>query len=683
MEKEELSLFGENAIAEIKAEEEKINGGKITVTNVLFVNQEELYPEDLFNGFDELYVATYSYSVKFIEKIMKNFQKGEVILGFENLVNSDVTNLLAHNVVSTNTVIKNQYLNQRMQAGEFNFHVLSQLVSHEKFYLLKANDGRTRVVWGSANFSARAWAGKQQETYTVCDSKDAYNVFFERFTYLKSLCSEIKKEAKLLSEDHIDIKEIPFFRKIEKVKATIIETVPESQEVKNYYMHEEKVSEEFRELLKRTKIKPNKKDAGILFDIKTITVLSKEAAEITKEKKEQEKENPQFILNYENQSASYNGEEWNLNPLKEDVKKDANNLIEYMKGFDNFTKDKQKLKTTYWKVLNYMFLSPFMARMRYEGNQNKYPMRFFPMYCLVYGTSDAGKTTFIKLCQHLMFGEFAKQQNELTESVFSPNKMLGLKTNIKGCPIVIDEMSAGTWNRWAKSIVKADDFLVDHKLLNHPSFMVLSNDVAQIEKDVRKRVVMFRVDNSLDTKSVNDNAQSINILISETKNAFYREYLRRMFVEFENLIEEISIKNNDNQTKRKPDIFLVSSKIILEILKENKIDIPLELNEFTYDDYTGDREVAYKAISIINDEFELNPRAFSIDRTKNQLIIDFSIYPNKDSVEKTLKLLVNDLPRELEAKHVNFKLVTKLSETEAFLERRFKKNFLSRLRFWK
>ena len=47
------------------------------------------------------------------------------------------------------------------------------------------------------------------------------------------------------------------------------------------------------------------------------------------------------------------------------------------------------LKTLYWKVLNYLFLSPFIAKLRYEGDRFGYEDRFFPMYMLIYGDSDA------------------------------------------------------------------------------------------------------------------------------------------------------------------------------------------------------------------------------------------------------------------------------------------------------
>ena len=45
--------------------------------------------------------------------------------------------------------------------------MLRNYVAHAKLYLLSADDGRHRVIVGSANLSERAFSGRQPETLGV------------------------------------------------------------------------------------------------------------------------------------------------------------------------------------------------------------------------------------------------------------------------------------------------------------------------------------------------------------------------------------------------------------------------------------------------------------------------------------------------------------------------------------
>ena len=132
---------------------------KIAITKVKFLSQELSTYEEIFRGYNELRVITYSYALSFIEDIMRYFDRGEVIIGFDKLINKNAAELLALQEFSTNFVCHNSYLQKRIHNDEFRFYVLNDLVSHQKIYLLKADDGRVRTITGSANFSERAWTG--------------------------------------------------------------------------------------------------------------------------------------------------------------------------------------------------------------------------------------------------------------------------------------------------------------------------------------------------------------------------------------------------------------------------------------------------------------------------------------------------------------------------------------------
>ena len=81
-----MSIF--EVIPGLKEETEKAPEDKIAITKVKFISQELSTYEELFRGFNEIRVITYSYALSFIEKIMHYFDHGEVIIGFDKMINN-------------------------------------------------------------------------------------------------------------------------------------------------------------------------------------------------------------------------------------------------------------------------------------------------------------------------------------------------------------------------------------------------------------------------------------------------------------------------------------------------------------------------------------------------------------------------------------------------------------------
>ena len=102
--------------------DEKDTTDTISVTKVKFISQKLSTYEDLFKGYNELRVITYSYGLSFIEEIMHYFDRGEVIIGFDKLINPSIAELFATQEYSTNYICKNKYLqkriNNKLVAGE-------------------------------------------------------------------------------------------------------------------------------------------------------------------------------------------------------------------------------------------------------------------------------------------------------------------------------------------------------------------------------------------------------------------------------------------------------------------------------------------------------------------------------------------------------------------------------------
>ncbi len=639
----------------------------ISITKMNFLSQELSTYEELFRGYNELRVITYSYTLSFIEKVMHYFDRGEVILGFDKLIHKNTADLFALQEFSTNFICHNEYLQKRINDDEFRFYVLNDLISHQKIYLLKADDGRVRTITGSANFSEGAWTGEQIECVIVCDDPVCYEIYSHQYETLQQFATdEISKDAVFIDENGENVDELPIFKQIKYDTAVVLHDIHPEEE-SEYLFHRNKLDKKWEDRLKDVSPKSSK-DGKIILDTKYTEKLLGTMRKATAIKREHELINPQFILDFDNHAASYNQTSFDLMPDPDAVSNDLKQLIEYMDGFDLFTKDTFRLKTSYWKVLNYMFLPPFIARLRYEGSRYCYEDCFFPMYMLIYGDSDAGKTGFVNLTRKLMFNE---KMNSLKQNNFSSKPMTALKTDVKGCPILIDELTPTYW-KYAKDIVKMDSTLISERLIHHPTFVLLSNDITNVAPELSKRIIIISLDNRLDRTIAAYNGKKVNTILRHIDNALYCEYLRRMFNAVDKLIEELQKHDEQNTDEWIPDIFEVSSQILIDIMNDFNIDIPAEFHTFTWFDYMGDAAIGEKATAIIKDEYIHNPSIFHINSSKNILELDFSCYDSNES-KKKLRILHDELPADVECKIVGTKAILKLDSIKKHTGINFKK----------
>jgi hypothetical protein len=120
----------------------------------------------------------------------------------------------------------------RIEDDSVHFYVANKKISHEKIYLLEANDGRKRVVMGSANMSYNAFNGVQRENICCIDGDSAYDWYLEKFYDLKeNSTDEITKKALQISDAYENIDELPISESVKVKKAIVIESGSENEKV--------------------------------------------------------------------------------------------------------------------------------------------------------------------------------------------------------------------------------------------------------------------------------------------------------------------------------------------------------------------------------------------------------------------------------------------------------------------
>lgn len=77
-------------------------------------------PDDLFKGFSELYAVTYSLGLQQVERVMKFFERGEVIIGSHEQISTDLAEMLTLQKYAVEYVSQNKFL-QKLIAQFENF----------------------------------------------------------------------------------------------------------------------------------------------------------------------------------------------------------------------------------------------------------------------------------------------------------------------------------------------------------------------------------------------------------------------------------------------------------------------------------------------------------------------------------------------------------------------------------
>ena len=478
----------------------------------------------------------------------------------------------------------------------------------------------------------------------------------------------ISFKAKEIKEDMTNIEKLPIIQKItEHKEAVVIEKKEDPVEYGTGFLNigvDPNFKKKLEEALREAEMVKQQKGKIILADnVRKLTSVIRQKAEKEKAKM---RVYPQFVLNYDDKSITYNGKKWDLHPVDEDIKSDALKIVEYAKDYECFTGDVEVIRSIFFKVLNYMFLGPFIGRMRYESFT--FETFAYPLYLVMNGRPSSGKTPMILTIMKLMFdlSEQRLKSSIQTEKVFSTRVMDEYKTQAKGCPIFIDEISPSRW-QYAKSIMKNDDKLSEYGYVNLPYFLLLSNDLSSIRGDILKRCVFISVDNQIEYQyNTDDHKRMIVNLRKGMHNALYREYCRMMFDRCDELIENL----RDGKTA---DIFLTSSEVLCDIISRY-IELPDAFHVYSKNEYLGSKTAAKRAVKWLADMVKNNPDMYWINKKEQRLYIDFSTAAQNAS-QKDIAMLTQELPPNINYVSTGNILSMDLPFLEEYTGINFKKKF--------
>ena len=389
------------------------------------------------------------------------------------------------------------------------------------------------------------------------------------------------------------------------------------------------------------------------------------AIETHDREKEIRKEYPQLVINAENHSAFLNGIKLNLNPSEEEIKNDVDLFLQYMDGYKVFHGQFEYMQQRYFEFANWFFCSPFMGTMRDMANRYNQNTLPYPIFGLVYGQSKAGKTSFLETLLKMMIG----QKTRMSAPEFTRKTIDGLRCEVKGAPIIVDDLTQNRFTQHAVETIKNDAFGIAEKMIHYPAVVISANeDVKAVAPEIIRRTVICRVQAGL----TNTEVMQSSIVRKVQKNigtAFYREYLRRMFESVNTMIEDMK----DDDVDAAPDILKKSSEVICDILAEySEIALPKYIRPLSLKDYFSEKVTGKHAIETIKSAWNTSRNCFVINKSINEIRYNAGQSYDADRI-------IKELPETLEPKKSREWVVMNLSEAKGFFGIDFKNTLFSKL----
>lgn len=296
--------------------------GGIEVIYSKFIDQRRMDYKALFGGFDHLRVITFSYGLGFVETVADMFEDVEIIIGSMNTVRPDIVDVAMHQKLEMKRLSKRKQLVERVKDGSVRIYFNMRKMSHEKLYILSADDGRCRIITGSANLSKRAFTGGQYEEITCFDGDVVmFDNRLARFESLKGMSSTTPLEpaamvdfASVAGDSEGELEVVPVMRA--KGVVYLCDMPEDDDEVETFYTFNPKdMTEEEREqyaAMREHKVDYKPVTGGRVIIPDEVRRVIRAAREAKAEREVRAVAYPKFHYDTESGAATLNGEAYEV-----------------------------------------------------------------------------------------------------------------------------------------------------------------------------------------------------------------------------------------------------------------------------------------------------------------------------------------------------------------------------------
>ena len=559
------------------------DGGGLRVVHARFQSATK-FDWDLFSGFTSLKVLTYSASADAIVRMLDNFDfdEFECIFGYEGTLHNIRTILAFQKTVigDTRAAImdlpdkRHLHILEKVHEGKAAFRVLRNYVAHAKLYLLSGEDGRRRVIVGSANLSERAFSGRQPETLVVFDdSADAWQHYSNMYQEIRDAASDsVDIPEEKITRAEIDIADTPVMDT--DASTLVIEPPPQDQTRLPVQIQKvERVASSLGPSLSAVVLPTRNGRQSITPDVR------RQIAQVKLVKSVKDVEATYFHIDRVNQKATLSGKPFPLTYKDESVRNDAELLVNYFENYASFEGDVPRHQRDFFILTSWFYFSPLMSDLRSLALIEDSDIIRYPQFCVVFGKSNCGKTTLIDT---LMMSMFNRVQT-IEKRQFTTAKLCGLQATYRRFPVVFDDISKTAFNAHGKDTIKdelqpyTDEF---------PCFTIsMNNDSHSFPDEVVKRSLMIYTTTALPQYDEVRRQQlfgEIQAMRRKLTGDLYKRYL----VEVMEALEADALPE---------DWLALSSEVLSGIIGKALGEKPSWCRQITWHDYASKRYDRVKA----------------------------------------------------------------------------------------
>ena len=515
---------------------------------VVYARADRVEPFDmtLFDGFSSLRALTYTSSVPMILGLLRDFdyEDFECIFGHNGVLSRDAAEILAFQKVVDGSLSsgfvaikglseeRRRVIYDRAAANTARFYVVKDAIAHAKIYLLEGA-GRRRVIVGSANLSETAFSGRQAETLIVFDDDEtAWDHYNNQYCSVREIASShLPLREKPIPAELIPIEETPTLREAEANSKGITVYVPAPQEEEVDYTLPRILTQVERIKPVYTKAladqKPNR-EGNLRLDSHIVRQMTR----IVTARQDQEDTGPQTYLSYADRQFNLSGKEMGLKTDPAEVRGDVEALLEFFTNYENgFVGDVPRLQRDYFTFMCWFYFSPLLCDLRNKAIRQGIYSFDQPMFAVLYGQSNCGKSSLIETLMTSMFGypRIVETQH------FTRSNLRGLQQAYRRFPVVFDDVTRDRFNRHAPEIIKDESI----PYAEYPCFALSMNAEARnFPAEIVKRCLMIYTRTSLpgdNPASRRSLQRSVANIRDRLTTGLYREYLRQVMEEMDAL----------------------------------------------------------------------------------------------------------------------------------------------------
>ena len=567
------------------------------VLNVVHARAESVadFGANYFAGFDTFRGLTYTSSMPMIAALLRDhdFRDFECIFGHGGILSRETADVLAfQSVVRSDlerqilrlkgvTDERRQMLYDRIADGSVRFRVVKDAIAHAKIYLLSggppevdteasgdsAADARRRVIAGSANLSERAFSGRQAETLIVFDQDDlAWQHYLGQYEAVRDAStSRVPVSPDPAPVEQVHIERTPALVEAEENPegATLYLPAQGLEEAEASYPSVVARMEAIKPAIRRGMAGASRPDRR--GNLRLTPRIVREIVRVVRSRDAQA--GPPTYLGRTGDAFTLSDAPYPLDADPDAVRGDVAAWLAFFDNYEHgFVGDVPRLQRDYFTFMCWFYFAPLMCDLRNAALRSNAFSFDQPLFAVLYGSSNCGKTSLVEALMASMFGH----PRIVDTQDFTPGRLRGLQQSYKRFPVVFDDVTRDRFNRYADEIVKDETI----PFAEYPCFALSMNaDARSFKSEIVKRCLMIYTRTALpgdNTAARRQLQRSVAAIRERMGTSLYREYLRRMLAELDgteaaDATDSLAAADDSDVT----DALLLSSTVLTKLFREN------------------------------------------------------------------------------------------------------------------